>query len=257
MKIAFQAGQGLTIAPREGLRKVGLEVADEIHPNDNVVACWGWRVGLSLMRKGRNVLVFERGYLGDRFHWTSAAWNGLNGKADFCVPKGVEIDRFKENFELKPWKEEGDFIVIMGQIQGDMSIGNADLTRFYEDLADRLWIKYNKPVFFRPHPHARDTRQNFQPRIQPINIPLKDVLDRAYLIATYNSNSGVDAVVNGVPALSFDYGSMAYEVTAHENCARITPDRTDWAAKLAYCQWSPEEIQTGAFWEQLKCKVEN
>lgn len=238
-----------------GLKRFGVESIIRpgcAHPGTKAVACWGWRAGLQFRRHGHDVLVFERAYLGDRFYWTSLAWNGLNARADFCLPEKLTGERFEKNFEpLKPWKTDGEYIVIMGQVPGDMSLQGYDLAQFYETAAGVLKNIHKKPVYFRPHPHGKT---NFKPDLQPIEGDLEGVIDRAYAVVTYNSNTGVDAVVRGIPALSMDQGSMAYEVTSHALTDKLVrPDRSEWAARLAHCQWRPEEIANGDFWERLGC----
>lgn len=255
--ITFSNNQGLTSFAQEGLVKKGVNVICASSPKTKIVGCWGWRLGQELRNKGHEVLVFERGYLGNRKYWTGVAWNGLNGYGDFCVPEKVTSDRFERNFKLKPWKANGRYIVIMGQIVGDASLKGQDMTPIYENIAADLSLKYCLPVYYRPHPDALGTRANFKPDIETIGGDLQDCLADAHLIVCYNSNSAVDAVVNGVPAVTLDLGAMAYSVTGHGEYDRITPDRREWASRLAYCQWSPEEISNGVFWEQLKCKLES
>lgn len=238
----------------DGCYKAGVKAAITTNqPKTKNVACWGWRKGQQLRAEGHNVLVFERAYLGDRFSWTSIAWNGLNGRGDFCLPKEIKPERFTNNFSLKPWKKDGDIIVIMGQLRGDMSLRGIDLTAFYEKKAAELEALYRKKVFFRPHPARPEA--NFRPNIPVIDGNLEDVLTASFLVVTYNSNSGVDAVVSGIPALSFDKGSMAYNVTGHSVRDRITPEREHWAYKLAHCQWTPEEIKNGDYWDRFRCKL--
>jgi hypothetical protein len=242
-----------------GLKNRGVKVTIDHggDPRAPVVGCWGWRRGMRLREKGCQVLVFERGYLGDRFHWSSIAWNGLNNRADFCIKEQPSMDKFNNHFELKPWNNTGQFIVIMGQVVGDMSLQGQNLTSFYEKTAYNLKKIHRLPVFFRPHPAGAATNRNFKPNIQNISGDLDHVLKLARLVVTYNSNTGVDAVINGIPALSFDKGSMAYEVTGHAVGDIVTPAREKWAAKLAHCQWSPDEIKEGLFWDRLKCKLES
>lgn len=78
------------------------------------VACWGWRLGQHLRYKGHEVLVMERGYLGDRFAWTSLGWNGLNGRS--TVPEAPEDggERFNRNFSLAPLNPVGEYVLIVG-----------------------------------------------------------------------------------------------------------------------------------------------
>lgn len=225
--------------------------------DDIVLACWGWRRGQLLRRNGNNILVFERGYLGDRFQWTSVAWNGLNGRADFCLPEEVSSDRFNQYFTMKPWKDDGKNIIIMGQVMGDASLNGKNLTKFYESVAKELKDYYRRPVYFRPHPMALKKQNAFMPDIPIIGGDLDAALSDAFLVVTFNSNSAVDAVMNGIPALCFDIGCMAYSVTGHTVKDRIFPDREKWAARLAHCQWTQDELKSGAYWPRLKKKVAN
>lgn len=220
------------------------------YPGTKAVSCWGWRHGERLRRSGHEVLVFERAYLGDRFSWTSIAWNGLNGRGDFCLPKTITSERFEKNFApLTPWKTGGKYVLIAGQIIGDMSLQGKDLTKFYEEAAEKLGKIHGLPVYFRPHPHVKDARQNFRPQIPALGGTLDEAMDGAALVVTWNSNTAVDAAVNGVPAMSFDKGSMAWGVTSHDFSDSIKrPDRMAWAARLAHCQFTREEIAAGEWW---------
>jgi hypothetical protein len=233
---------------RYGLEKRGITVYEGSNPQTDKVACWGWRRGKELRDKGHDVLVFERGYLGDRHYYTSIGWNGLNGHADFKVAGDEKI---KGDWPIKDW-HDGEYIVIMGQVMGDASLKGQNLTAQYEQWAADAEKHYNMPVFFRPHPNT--SRGNFNPKIPKIEGDLNDVLQSCHLVLCYNSNSSVDAVINGVPCVTFDRGSMAYEVTGNRICDRIKPDREKWLARLSNCQWTPEEIRNGDYVERFFCK---
>ena len=215
------------------------------------VACWGWKRGRRLRERGHDVLVFERGYLGDRFNYTSVGWNGLNGNAQFMTPPEDKMtyDRFKNNFRLKPWRDDGDTIIIMGQVRGDASLKGEDMTIHYNRWARHLQNIYpNKRILFRPHPKGGE-RKNFKPSI-PLcrEKTLEASLANAYLTVCYNSNSAVDSLVNGVPAVVMDKGSMAWPVAGHQLDERLKPDLTEWLTKLSYCQWSIAELGQGDWW---------
>lgn len=239
-----------------GLDKYGVVTSNVASsPVGDYFACWGWRLAQRwrmLPRLRKNVLVFENGYLGERgSKWISLAWNGLNGRGEFFVPEEITGERFDKHFKLKPWKESGEHIVIMGQVRGDQSLMGKDLTRFYERVAKEAAETYNMPVYFKPHPVGLQRNANFRPKIEHIYGTMDEVLEKAHLVITYNSNSGVDAVINGVPAVSYDIGSMAYNVTSHDVKERIMPDREAWAHRLAWCQWTREEIANGDYWPYL------
>lgn len=233
-----------------GLERGGIRV--KRNESCRNIAVWGWPRGQMHRKYGGNVLVLERAYLGDRLKdWLSLGWNGLNGRADFCVPKNPTLERFQKHFTLKPWKTGGDKIIIMGQIYRDASLNGKDLTSWYEQIVRDLEKAHGLPVFFRDHPHVSATRRNFNPRIARFKGTLEDALAQAACVVTYNSNTAVDAVVNGVPAMSFDEGSMAYAVTSHDATKIIRPDRDAWAARLAWCQMTPAELASGDWVERF------
>lgn len=209
------------------------------------VACWGWRLGIQLRAAGHDVLVMERGYLGDRFKWTSLAWNGLNGHAEFPKLEPTP-DRFINNFDLKPWRPDGDYILLMGQVPGDASLQGRDLQRWYEDTAKVAETVYKKPVIFRPHPEA--LKKGHKQKIDGLKnctLPLEDSLEFAHLVVTFNSNSAVNSIVEGVPAIAFDKGTMAWDVVGRRIGERLTPCRKKWAESLAWKQWTIQEITSG------------
>jgi hypothetical protein len=219
------------------------------------VACWGWRVGRQYAGK-LPVLVFERGYVGDRFAWTSAGWNGLNGRARFpAVDDGGERWRLHFGELERPWRYPGggEYALLVGQVRGDSSIAHVDIERWYREAAAAL-ARFNLPVLFRPHPV--EIHRNCASRVDGVpNLhgSLADALAQAAVAATFNSNVGVDAAVAGVPVITCDDGAMARPVSAQGLQAALgAPDRSAWLARLAWCQWSYEELTSGAAWDFLK-----
>jgi hypothetical protein len=209
------------------------------------VACWGWRNGLEFRRRGHDVLVIEHGYIGDRDYWLSLGWNGLNNRAKF--PEIDDISRFDSHFSMQPWRQSGDYVLIMGQVPGDMSLAGRDLTKWYAEVAKDAERLHQMPVFFRPHPVCVDRGMNCEiPGIETLICPMDEALDGAHLVIAWNSNATVESVLSGIPCLTFDRGAMAWDVTGHQVRERIMPDREVWASRLAWKQWSLEEISTGA-----------
>lgn len=231
----------------DGLKAIGIDAVPSLGAAPGImhVACWGWREGKALRARGFEVLVMERGYLGDRFKWTSLGWNGLNGHATFPdVP--ASPDRFDALATLKPWKSGGDYTLILGQVPGDASLQGRDLMPLYFEWAAVAAHAYGLPVHFRAHPKAieKGHRQNPKGTIQSGGT-LDEALAGASMAICFNSNSAVDAVLAGVPTLTMDNGSMAWDVTTHKIGDIARPDRRDWANRLAWKQWTLEEIASG------------
>lgn len=251
---------GHSVAMCEGLQRHGYdtELAQRgTNPKDagSFVVTWGWRDGKRLRDLGYNVLVMECGYIGDRINqWVSLGWNGLNGRAAWNAPAD-DGERFEENFGryLKPWKQDrAGYAIIMGQVRGDAAISEIVIDRWYPEVARDL-ERLGYEVKFRPHPVAVQRKiDGIALRGQRIEGTLEEALSGASVCVTWNSNSGVDAALAGVPVIACDEGSMALDVASHAvSDPLVTPDREDWCNRLAWRQWSPEEMRSGYAWDHV------
>lgn len=217
---------------------------------------WGFRrrdVMKAQRLAGGRYLVLERGYMGDRKHWTSAGYDGLNGRADFCNT-GATADRLHAHFPpLRPWRTGGQHVLVIGQCRADQSVRRLHMEA---QLAAAVIILRNRgglAVRFRPHP--RDPEMPAPAGASVIEGTLQDALDGSRVVVTLNSNCGVDAALAGVPVIALDQGSMAWPVAGHKAQDAITPPRPDrerWAAELAWCQWTDREFEAGDAWDHLR-----
>lgn len=228
-------------ALQDGLKRHGVSDLGR-----NVVVCWGWRSGQRHRRAGRDVLVLERGYIGDRFKWSSLGWNGLNGRADFPEYPDDGGDRFRSMAALAPWDPSGEYVLLVGQVRGDAALQGRDLTKWYADAAKHAEGTYGLPVRFRPHPQeVRRGIRRTVPGTASDTGPLADSLDGAAVVVTWNSNTGVDALLAGKPVVVSDPGAMAWPIAAREIGGERGLDREAWAHALAWKQWTLEEIASG------------
>ena len=122
-----------------GLRRHGALSLD-------AVACWGWRRGQLFKRRRKRVLVLERGYIGDRFYWTSIGLDGLNGRATFPEYPDDGGARFARMGSLAPWNPDGSYVLLIGQVRGDAALAGRDLDPWYADTAKRAAALYGLPV---------------------------------------------------------------------------------------------------------------
>ncbi|WP_374374495.1 hypothetical protein [Dongia sp.] len=252
---------GVQVFPVQHLHQVPPRV---VNPEFRIAICWGWRRGKELQSRGYDVLLVERGYIGDRRDWTSLAWNGLNGRGDFCLAAGIPaLDVSRSALlgsQMQDWRSatrrRTDTIFVMGQVMGDQSLQGRDLTPWYRDVFHQARQRFGMPVLLRPHPVAIAKGRHASTGLPESRSTLADDLARAWAVITWNSNSAVDAVLAGVPALAVDQGSMAWDVTAHDLCGLgARPEREEWAARVAWCQWRIEELRAGSWWERMAAGV--
>lgn len=243
----------------QGLSKIGISsriVPTIVNAKSKVVACWGWRLGKKLRDMGKEVLVMERGYVGDRFYYTSLGWNGLNNYATFPKYEDDGGKRFAEHGGiLKPWKNKKDgYALILGQVPGDASLQGQDLIPWYEEISKNISDYYGVDIFFRPHPDnkKRGIHQILNNAMLSPHTSLEEAINGANFTVCWNSNSAVDSILAGKPCIIGDKGTMAYEMCSMDYKTPIMKDRHEWANKLAFKQWSIDEIKSGEALERLK-----
>lgn len=242
-----------------GMRRHGIdpEFSDtrSVEPCDLAVF-WGHRHADQIRQQkaaGKRCLVMERGYFGDRFEFTSLGFDGLNGRADFRNAD-VPGDRWaRHGFDIPPWKEGGEYVLLMGQVEGDASLAHVDIQQWYRETAEKIRATTDLPIYFRRHPLGQYPRGLGLPAL---NADLRDELAGAACVVTFNSNSGVDAALAGVPVIACDAGSMAWPVAGHEPGQIERPDRTEWLHRLAYCQWTRDEFESGEAWDHLRAGLQ-
>ncbi len=245
-----------------GLKRHGLkgEISriKEDHKSDLVLA-WG-------MKQARNVrgnckkdfVLAERAYFENRYEWISLGYNGLNNRGEYYNQNSPN-DRWKKHFDdgrLQPWNPKGQYILLTLQIKGDNSIRNFPVD--YQKLVNDIKKATDLPVLVKDHPVRSGTWGNIVAD-GAFNGSIKEAVDGAAATVTINSNSGVDSVVAGTPVVNFDAGSMVWDL-AMKDLTQLSnpplPDRTQWAADLAYAQWLPKEIAAGDAWDHLKQRYE-
>lgn len=202
-------------------------------------------------RLGKQVVILETGYInrgdGPENHY-ACGLGGLNGRADF-KNQNSPADR-AEGIRLQPWKQ-GKNIVVCGQVPWDASVDFTDHREWLERTVRGIFLRTDRPVVFRPHPKAG---------LPPIpgaiysTRPLAEDLEDAWCCVTFNSNSGVEAAMAGVPVFAFDEGSMVWPI-ANKTLDKIEnpemPDRQQWLSDLCYAQWTPQEMAEGLAWRHL------
>lgn len=208
------------------------------------------------------------------YKWCDANFNNTNSPPD-------RWNKFKKetNIHIKPWRSSGEYVLIMGQKEGDSSL--SELYKKYDKFAD--WIndtivdikKYtDRKIIIRPH--IRNSRHSMSEAIR-IAAKHKNVyvsenltennglqggeglqkdLDGAYCVITYNSLSAIESVCEGIPTFALDGGSMIWPI-AHKDLSKIenldrTIDIEQWCYDVAYTQWTGKEFKSGEAWAHLR-----
>lgn len=199
------------------------------------------------------VVVIDSGYV-SRDKYFAVGLNGLNGRADF-KNHNSKPDRWNRlGVTLAPWRKDGGHVLVCGQIPWDASVQDTDHVEWCQETITRIRQRTSRKIVFRPHPKCAAKVEYGVNADMVSTAPLADDLANAHCVVTYSSNSGVDAAIAGVPVFADDHGSMAWPI-ANKSFAwvdsPVRPDREQWAANLAYTQWTIDEIREGKAWRHL------
>ena len=216
------------------------------------------------------VVVLEVGGIKRNETWKIGI-NGINREADFAN-QNVDGERWKKfNIELQPWKQTGDKIIICGQHSNSHQWrNNPPMTTWFDQQITQIRKHTSKPIVIRPHPRNGVSLNAKKYQNVKIVTPQRDRrtyddtdlaerLKSAWAVVSHSSNPAMTAVFSGIPvyvseaSLSYDVGNVSYENINHPNM----PDRRQWANKLAYTEWWPDEIAQGLPWARIKKRLES
>lgn len=204
--------------------------------------------------------------------WWRFSWNHYF-LDESIYPYDDTYDRWKElqkkfHIEVKAWRRPGDLILVCLQKPMDSALNrlhdrNISYQSFCIDIINRIKKHSDRKILIRPHPKdPTDLVSNLRsifPNIEISNTKsILEDLNRSWCMITYNSTSSVESVLYGVPTITLDTSAISTAVTFHSlnNIeSTINFDRDNWLKKIAFMQWSEEEITSGYVWQLLKDKM--
>jgi hypothetical protein len=236
------------------------------HPGDILVIWTPWKKTIRWAashrhrRAGGLVLVMENGSIpvikGERF-W-QLAWDGHNGSG---THRTGGPERWHDwGLDITPWRTDGDHILICAQ--RGVRDNDPEITH-PSDWPDRVIRKIrgytNRPILYRPHPGA--PRKPCLPRrdwagltVCDAREPLKTQLRGCWAAVVYTSSAATECLLSGVPVF-YDGPNIAMREAASQDFSQINnprlPDRQGAFERMAWCQWSSDELSNGKAWRWL------
>jgi len=263
----------------ESLEKAGEEIQINEDKNSDIVVIWSvlWqgrmigykRIWDECQLKNKPVVVLEVGGI-KRNETFKVGINGVNREADFAN-QPVDDKRWKKlNIELKPWQSTGNTIIICGQHhRSHQWRNNPSMNLWFEQQINEIRKYTNRPILVRPHPRnpiGLDIKKwknvSYKPPQRDYNTiddtDFKETLKHTWAVINYSSNPAMIAVFNGIPVFVSEQ-SLCYDV-GNINISKINnpvmPNRNEWANKLAYTEWTTNEIKQGLPWGRIKKRLE-
>lgn len=214
-------------------------------------------------RVGRGCYTYNNGF-----------FNNKNCKSD----RWLQIQR-DQNIEIKPWKKNGDYILLLLQNPMDTSLNDlVSRTSDYTDWVKNTILKISEytaeDIMVRLHPRFPlrfNLRELLKLKVRNNIIFSKNVgtgfnkssstdlykdLDHARVAISYSSNALVETVCEGIPTIALSKTSHAWPVAFHnldvlKESVMPEKSRTQWLYDTAYTQWKMSEINSGKVHKRL------
>ena len=264
----------------KALRASGEQVYENQHMQDGDVAViWSvlWQGRMRKYKeiwdryrnKNKPVIVIEVGGIKRNETWKIGI-NGVNREADFANQDADAIRWKKFNTNLLPWKQTGEDIIICGQhTNSHQWRNNPPMSTWFDQQITEIRKYTDRPIVIRPHPRNHVTLDIKKFKNVKVVSPQRDNktyddtdlterLKSAWALVSHSSNPAITAVMHGIPvyvsesSLSYDVGNNSYK---NINNPKM-PERQQWANKLAYTEWWPDEIEQGIPWTRIKKRLE-
>jgi len=141
--------------------------------------------------------------------------------------------------------------------------------RFHAKMVRRIKRFTERRIHYRPKPsYEKRTGEGEElltlgaARFSSPYEKIADALVNAHVLVTFASNAACDALFSGVPAITL--GPHISNPVAGDSLSLVNnppfpekDERYRWACKLAYEQWTLEEMRSGEMWEYLLPRVED
>lgn len=226
---------------------------------------WGYwepcqAIEKSCRENGIPFVYVDLAYWGRDKMYYKAAVNARHPTA-YVMKQDLPPDRWEAlGVKIQPWQTvPADAPILLAGMSGKGAWSWKFKGGEYEQkMVDEIRRYSQRPIIYRPKPNW--------PQALPIKGTMFDrhtnigrLLDGAHCVVTHHSNVGSDAIVAGVPVFT-RHGAALHVGVPDSEISRIEapvyPDgREQWAANMAYTQWTLTEMAAGKCWRHLKSNV--
>lgn len=211
----------------------------------------------------RRAIYVDLGYWGRReggrftgYH--KVVVNGRHPTAYFRRPQHGRgrIVHFRDLL-AHPWDFSGHHILLAGMGDKGALAEGFQPEEWERQAIDIIRGATDRPIIYRPKPSWKKAKpiagcQTVDSKERAVELDLRN----CWAVVTHHSNVAVDGLVAGVPSFCWAGVAAPFSGQRLERIERPEyPDGRDaWMADLAYTQWTPDEMASGACWAHLRAE---
>lgn len=240
---------------RKNFLKVDAEKAD-------VIVQWGvtYQTEFDLARSmGKPVLIIDFPY------WNRAPRQGreyykisLNGQhpTPYIMQESHDNERLikTRGYELKPWREGGEYILVAGMGHKAAAQHGYKLGQWEEKIIDVIRKQTDLPIVYRPKPN-RETPPIHGTVYDDGSRTIEEAVEKAYCVACHHGNPTIAALARGVPIFMNGLIGAAAHLARHDFSNihdHFKPERQQFFNNLAHWQFSVDEIKSGSVFTSFR-----
>ena len=168
------------------------------------------------------------------------------------------------NMDLKPWRTQGNHILITLQRPLGWSMRGFNLMKWLENTFREIRKYSARPIVIRWHPGDWKSYpvyeallKQYNATISPKERHITEDLVNCWALVCHNSTPSSVACIEGIPAfITDDPGYCQAGEVANLDFSKLEnpwmPDRELWIRKLAQCHWSFEDTKSGRCWAHMR-----
>ena len=225
-------------------------------PTHDVVIFYGLACGLGRMfaeHKARGIpaVYVDLGYWGRRKRTRFDGYHKLSVNSrhptDYFQRRAHGPARFEQHHvPIRPWRQSGDHILLAGMSAKAAAAEGLQPHMWERETIARLRQLTRRQIIYRPKPNWTEAKP-LEGSSFDRDTPLEQALTNCHAVVTHHSNVAVDALIAGVPCIC-PHG-VASLLSGHDAELIENPPMPDgreqWAADLAWTQWSVDEMKAG------------
>jgi len=168
------------------------------------------------------------------------------------------------DIDLKPWTNNGRYILLCLQRNGGWSMAGKDVMDWCNSTIKEIKKYTDRQIVIRAHPGDIKRANTYLKKLNDPSVLISrkpniiDDFKNSWATVTYNSSPGVASAIEGVPVFVTDSNpciSQAYDVCNTELSkieSPLMPDRQNWIEKLSMSHYNFNDLQNGTAWKIIK-----